>query len=313
MSARTDVAVVIPTLNGGRDLASLLDAIAAQEGLFRPVIVAIDSGSMDGSLDALRARGARISSVRPADFNHGATRNEALRSVDTEFAVLVVQDALPDSSRWLEALVGPLVVDPSLAGTWARQMPRQDASRIVEYSFSNWLGAASAPRTVGPISAAELAALSPGERYEACVFDNVCSCIRMSVWRGIPFPQTRFAEDLEWGMQVLRAGHRLSFVPAAVVRHSHERSVLYELQRTYVAHQRLRSLFELTTVPTARDLVRAICSTLPTHIRIAASERSRRARALAHAVGLAFAWPLGQYLGAKSVRDGRELLKVKGV
>ena len=145
------------------------------------------------------------------------------------------------------------------------------------------------------------------------MFDNVCSCIRMSVWRGIPFPHTRFAEDLEWGMQVLRAGHRLSFVPAAVVRHSHERSVLYELQRTYVAHQRLRSLFELTTVPTARDLVRAICSTLPTHISIAAGERSRRARALAHAVGLAFAWPLGQYLGAKSVRDGRELLKVRGV
>ncbi len=138
------------------------------------------------SLDALRARGVRISSVRPADFNHGATRNEALQSVDTEFAVLIVQDALPDSSRWFEALVGPLVVDPSLAGTWARQMPRQDASRIIEYSLSNWLGSASAPRTVGPISAAELAALTPGERYEACAFDNVCSCIRMSVWRGHP-------------------------------------------------------------------------------------------------------------------------------
>ena len=133
MSARTDVAVVVPTLNGGRDLAALLDAIAAQEGPFRPVIVAIDSGSTDGSLDALRARGARILSVKAADFNHGATRNEALRSVDGEFAVLIVQDALPDSSRWLEALVGPLVVDPSLAGTWARQIPRQDASQIIEY------------------------------------------------------------------------------------------------------------------------------------------------------------------------------------
>jgi len=73
MSARTDVAVVIPTLNGGRDLAALLDAIAAQEGPFRPVIVAIDSGSTDGTLELLRRSGARILTVASGEFNHGGT------------------------------------------------------------------------------------------------------------------------------------------------------------------------------------------------------------------------------------------------
>jgi rhamnosyltransferase len=313
MTTRIDVAVVIPVLNGGRELVELLRAIAAQEGRFRPSVVAIDSGSTDGSLEALRACGASVLTVAPADFNHGDTRNLALGSVQTEFAVLIVQDALPSSPRWLEALVSPLVDDPCIAGTWARQMPREDASRITAHSLSHWIGADSAPRTVGPLSPQQFAALNPAERHLACAFDNVCSCIRMSVWRANTFPRARFAEDIEWGMNVLRAGHRLAFVPEAVVRHSHERSVSYELQRTYVAHQRLRTLFGLATVPTAGHLVRAVCSTLPVHIRLAAGERSRRTRALARAVGLAVAWPLGQYLGAKSARDGRELLKVRGV
>ena len=44
MTGSIDVAVVIPTRNGGAGLAGLLDAIEAQEGRFRPTVVAIDSG-----------------------------------------------------------------------------------------------------------------------------------------------------------------------------------------------------------------------------------------------------------------------------
>jgi glycosyltransferase involved in cell wall biosynthesis len=186
MSARTDVAVVVPTLNGGRDLAALLDAIAAQEGPFRPVIVAIDSGSTDGSLDALRARGARILSVKAADFNHGATRNEALRSVDGEFAVLIVQDALPDL-----ALVGSARRASGRGPVACRDLGARSSpgcQQIISTRCRNGLGP-RALRTVDRLARQ----IAPGERHEACA-DNVCSCIRMSVWRGIP--SHRFAEDL---------------------------------------------------------------------------------------------------------------------
>ena len=43
-----------------------------------------------------------------------------------------------------------------------------------------------------------------------------------------------------------------------MVWHSHERSASYELQRTYLVHQRLQALFGLSTVPTAGALVRAV-------------------------------------------------------
>jgi hypothetical protein len=76
-------------------------------------------------------------------------------------------------------------------------------------------------------------------------------------------------------------------------------------------HQQLQKLFGLSTVPTASSLVRAVASTLRLHVRLAIAEpRGRRARALVRNAGLAVAMPLGQYLGARSAREGKELLSV---
>jgi rhamnosyltransferase len=313
MRPRSEVAVVIPTLNGGTALAALLDAVDGQTGPFHPHIVAVDSGSTDGTLALLTRRAATLLHVTPDAFNHGETRNQALRAVDTELAVMIVQDALPTSPRWLETLVRPLCDDTSLAGTWARQRPRPDASRLTAFYLSQWVGAQPDGRIVGPVTALSLAAMEPAQRHLLCAFDNVCACIRMSVWRQHPFRRTRIAEDLEWALSVLQAGHRIAYVPDAEVVHSHDRTAVYELRRTYLVHQRLQALFGLSTIPDAPALVRAIALTLPLHLRLAAGERRGRLGALARAVRLAIALPVGQYLGARSARERREFLQVRGV
>src|SRR5262249_45025827 len=125
--------------------------------------------------------------------------------------------------------------------------------------------------------------------------DNVCACIRRSVWRAHPFQSTPIAEDLEWARDVLLSGGRLAYVPEATVVHSHDRSARYEFLRTYVLHRRLYQLFGLRLIPTLPALVRAVGSTLAVHIRCDRSGRS---------VGLALAWPVGQYLGALSAARG---------
>jgi glycosyltransferase involved in cell wall biosynthesis len=307
------VAVVIPTLNGGALLRRLLESLAGQEGCPRPDVVAIDSGSNDGTIDALEAYGARVARVQRGCFNHGTTRNLALSHVSAEFAVLMVQDAVPASSSWLTSLVRPFIGDPSLAGTYARQQPWPEASRITTHYLSQWVAAGPERRVVGPFTRAEFEALRPTQRHVACIFDNVCSCVRMSVWRRHPFRATRIAEDLEWALEVLQSGHRIAFEPDAVVWHSHDRPVGYELRRTYAVHQRLQTLFGLSTIPTSTALARAVVSALPLHLRLAAQEPTHRFPALARAAALSLALPLGQYLGARSAREGRELLKVSGV
>jgi hypothetical protein len=89
--------------------------------------------------------------------------------------------------------------------------------------------------------------------------------------------------------------------------------VSYELQRTYLVHQRLETLFGLATVPTVGSLIRAVAATVPANARVAACEPRGRTRAVLRGAALGVVLPLGQYLGARAAREGRELLRARGI
>ena len=115
----------------------MLDALAAQDGDFGCEVIAVDSGSTDGTPQRLRRRGARVVEIPAEGFNHGATRNEGLALARGEFAVLLVQDAVPVSPAWLQALVAPLLLDDQVAGSFARQCPAPGASPLtIEYPLA---------------------------------------------------------------------------------------------------------------------------------------------------------------------------------
>ncbi len=186
----------------------------------------------------------------------------------------------------------------TLAGTYARQVPRPDASPVVHAYLSRYPATGSAPRRQSIASPAEFDALTPGERLAACTFDNVCSCIRREVWERHPFKAAPIAEDLAWAREVMLAGYDLAYVPDAAVVHSHDRSAGYELRRTYLVHQQLRRLFGLATVPTAAHLARAIAVSAVAHARWTLGgpgPTGARLTRLPRALALAVAMPLGQY------------------
>jgi len=305
------ISVLIPTWNGARTLPALLDAIEAQTR--RPdEIVAIDSGSTDGTDRLLAARGARLVSLGAASFNHGTTRNAGVESCGGDLIVLIVQDAVPADANWLAELTRPFGEDARIAGTFARQVPLAHASGVARRNLEGWVAARAEPRTVGPLQADEFRALRPIERLDLCAFDNVCSCIRRDVWQRHRFNRVPIAEDLEWARDVLLDGWKLAYTPAACVRHSHDRSVVYEWRRTYLAHRRLMELFALSTIPSLGGLLTAIATTTVLHARVWSRQPSTL-RELGRALALGVAWPLGQYLGARDARRGAPERTFSGV
>jgi rhamnosyltransferase len=297
------VSIVLPTRDGAATLPAVLDAIARQQVNFAFEVVAVDSGSTDGTVALLQSRVDRVVTVPAGSFDHGLTRNLGIREARGEFVVLLVQDAVPVSDSWLAALTAPLFGDPRVAGAFARQLPRPEAGAVTRHYRDRWLASSHVPRTVSIASLAELDALDPPARLERCAFDNVCSCIRRSTWTQFPFRRTPIAEDVGWAKEVLLAGHTLAYVPAAQVTHSHDRSATYEFRRTYVLHRRLYELFRLRTIPTLPRLGRAIVSSLAAHRRCRRAE-GRHLLLSGRAIALAFVWPLGQYLGALSAARG---------
>ena len=295
------LSVVIPTKNGGSTLGPLFESLRRQY-IDRPAeIIVVDSGSTDATRDLANTWADQVLDVPADQFNHGTTRNIGVGASHGELVVLVVQDALPASDDLLRELTRPMRDDDRVAGTFARQVARPDASAITRYYLDQWVASNGSARTAHLASRTEYDALDPMQRFRLCAFDNVCACIRRSVWETLPFVRTPIAEDVTWGRAALLAGWHLAYTPNAVVIHSHDRTVAYEFDRTRRLHQHLHELFGLQTIPTKRHLARAVVSSLTLHLRL---ERRSPAHLL-RAVGLAFAWPLGQHLGARAGARGQ--------
>ena len=175
------ISVVLPTLNGTSTLPALLDALDAQRLDGGVELVAIDSGSTDGTIALLERRATRILRTAPGEFDHGLTRNLAIAATTGEIVVILVQDAIPASERCLAELTRPFASDAALAGSFARQIPNPGASGVTRRNLDLWIATSTTPRRVQLNDPAEFEALSPIERLDRCAFDNVCSAIRRAM------------------------------------------------------------------------------------------------------------------------------------
>jgi rhamnosyltransferase len=218
------ISVVIPTKDGGADLARCLDAIARQQVASEVEVVVVDSASTDGS--ALRARrlGARVHEISADEFHHGRTRNLGAGLARGEILVFTSQDAVAADERWLARLTSPLA-DPEVAGVYGRQLPHADASPPERY-FLDFL--------YGPEPRVQRLAGGDDPTFEATLFSNVNSAMRRHMWAEYPFDERIImSEDQEWSRRVLRAGYGLVYEPAAAVHHSHAYSLASAFRRFF--------------------------------------------------------------------------------
>lgn len=313
-ASRLRVSVVIPTRNGMSTLPAVISAIRAQRTDADVEVVGIDSASTDGTTQLLRDRGATVIEIARDAFNHGTARNQAIGAAHGDLIVLLSQDAEPAGPDWLDALLRPLLDNLHVAGSFARQRHRPSAGAIVRHYHARWMGSTDAARVVRIASAQAFEHMTPAERLDVCTFDNVCSCIRRSVWEHHPFPAAAIAEDVAWAKTVLLAGFALAYAPDAVVVHSHDRPASYEYTRTVLLHHQLHELVGLRTIPTAGALARSIASSMLLHLRCrSAAGGTMPVESLARGLALAVAWPLGQYVGGRRAAGRRPILEAVGV
>jgi rhamnosyltransferase len=312
MVSTPEISVLLLTKDGMAYLEEVLQAISSQKISEQFEVIAIDSGSTDGTLEILRRYPVQIKEISPEEFNHGMIRNLGIEMARGEFVALLTQDATPSSETWLQKMMANFS-DPRVAGVYCRQMPRPDADVLTTRQLNGWL-TARLQRDIKQIEDRQAyRSLPPMEHYMFCNFDNVSSCIRKDIWRKIPFPSASFAEDIEWSKQVLEEGYKVVYEPEAAVIHSHDRSVLYEYRRTYLCHRRLYQLFRLQTVPTIGHALRfSLTSVLTNSIFIMTHERRllHKLRLLLRLPFLSVASVFGQYQGA---RDEKKLLPPKAM
>ena len=207
------LSIVILTKNGGPLFKEVLAGLFACEGIGEAEILIIDSGSTDATLEYAKSYPQIcIHVISPAEFGHGKTRNLGARMTSGATIVFLVQDATPATPDFLRRLTAPIVKE-NFAGTFGRQLPRPWTNRIervfLEYTYPD---------------RREVRACLDKQEFgiKSIFFSNVCSAMRRDVWEQIPFDESLImSEDQLWAKQVLLAGQKILYEPAATVFHSH--------------------------------------------------------------------------------------------
>jgi len=224
-------------------------------------VIAVDSGSTDGTPEWLEAAGVGVLRVRPEDFGHGKTRNLGLAACQGDLVLLTVQDALPQGPGFLASLIRPFLDDPQLAAVRARQAPPPEAAPAARWRAARTPAGSQARRRYQLAPGEQLAHRPPDRALEYCGLDFVATCLRRDVWRRVALPEVPFAEDRAWARQILERGYAWAHEPEAVVLHAHDRPPGYAFRRRYLEARGRRDLLGPDRRPVGWPPVRAVLGT----------------------------------------------------
>ena len=221
---RDHVTIVIVTYNSSDVLGDCLASIALHARGSRVVVV--DNASDDASV-AVAQSVPGVSVIR-ATSNEGFSKanNRALRTIETEFALILNPDARLTEST-IPQLLAAADRHPAVAALGPRTL-YQDGRPQVSFGPDLGLMAEYAQRKLvkgvkagAPSALDQLARVTAGE----CSVDWIsgsCMMLRMASARAVLFFDERYflyEEDADLCLRLRRAGGEVMFIPQAVVIH----------------------------------------------------------------------------------------------
>lgn len=209
--AEVDVSVIIPTFNGGDQLAATLEAVRGQDTELTFEILCIDSQSGDRSLSIMRRFDARIVGIDRTDFDHGLTRDFGARQARGRVLAFINQDATPSGSNWLDDLCRPLLDDhdPNLAAI-------QGSIREVDNLDQRFFWDSCGGRFYFTRESGNWI-----DDHKGIGFSTVNCAIKKSSLERIPFGFAPMMEDKKWQQAVSEHDLRIEDRPTACVYHTH--------------------------------------------------------------------------------------------
>jgi len=218
-------ALIIPTYNAAATWERLCAGIRRQN-LQPDRIIIIDSSSQDGTEALARAAGFEVVRIAQKDFNHGGTRQFALRYAgETEIVLYLTQDAILATDSAVRDLLAAFV-DPLVALAYGRQLPRPEARAVEIHARLFNYPAQSEVRTFASRSQQGLKTIFCSNSFAAY------RCSALLAVGGFP-PDVIFGEDTVTAGKLLQAGYKVAYVADAAVYHSHSYTMMQEFRRYF--------------------------------------------------------------------------------
>jgi len=218
------LSILLLTKNGLSDLERLLPALYGQQGIGSFEVIAIDSGSTDGTIELLQKYPLQLVQIPPATFHHARTRNLAAGLARGESLILLSQDAIPASDLWLKRMVANFD-DPTVGAVYGRHLPKPGAFLERQVTLDAVYGARKVVKDP---------AHPDGLGYRFYHFSDANAAIRRGVWDATRFPDDlKVFEDMGIAKRILDQGWKIVYDPEAAVYHSHNHNTLGLFKRYF--------------------------------------------------------------------------------
>lgn len=219
------ITVIIPTLNAEKEIGGLIESLRVQT-LKPEQIIVVDSQSDDRTVAICdKYENVKVIPILRKDFDHGGTRDMAIRNCESEFVVLLTQDAMPQNPAFLERLVEPFK-DPGVAAVTGRHLPRTDATRMEKLVRRFNYPAESHVRSREDLERMGI---------KTYFFSDVCSAYRRDTYLelgGFEHP-VKTNEDMFFAAKAIQNGYKIAYAADAAVIHSHNLTLKEQYRRNY--------------------------------------------------------------------------------
>lgn len=230
--------IIVPVRNGGerwREAAAALRAALPDPSL----VAVVDSGSTDGSDRVASESGFELERIDPRTFNHGRTRQMAVDRFcgGREYVIFLTHDAVLEGPEAVPALLSSFA-DPAVGVAYGRQLPHHGAAPFEAHMALFNYGVTSETRSLADADRLGIKAAYISNSFGAYRIATLRSC------GGFP-SHLILGEDTCVAVKMLLAGWKVRYCADARVRHSHDYTIVQEMQRYFdfgVLHSQLPEL-----------------------------------------------------------------------
>ena len=221
-------ALIIPTLNAGKNFKKLLEQINSQT---LPVTkLVIDSQSTDNTADLAKSFGFEVLTVARKDFHHGATRQFALEYLlkknALDVAIFITQDIFLHDEKSLAELVKIFAADEKVGLCYGRQLPHENATLEAKFLREFNYPAESQLKTFDDRKILGLKVATASNSFAAYRVKNLLEV------GGFP-SEVILCEDMFVAAKMLIAGYKIFYNADAKVYHSHNYNFVQEFKRYF--------------------------------------------------------------------------------
>lgn len=219
---RPDVGIAVITHNAKHLLHKSLPPLL--NSTVKPRVLVVNSSSNDGTVELAKSMGAETLIIPRKSFNHGTTREQARKALNSDIIVMTTPDAIATSLDTIEKLIDP-IVSGKAAAAYARQIPH-DGSDLFE----------AFPRQFNYPAENHIRSIHDLQTHGSYLFffSDSFSAYKNSALEQIGgFSEVLTGEDVVAIAKLLHQGHSIAYAADAVVKHSHRYTLKQEFKRYF--------------------------------------------------------------------------------